>query len=206
MNKYILSILKRAGEVNEPLPETHASAPEFKLRPRAEVILYNKDGIYGIMKKEEGYIVLPGGGIAHGERPVEAAIRETMEEADRICHNIEDKGVMSSMYDQGTYKFKDWDGETTHFFMALDGGPSEMNHKDKENFKVIPFSDALIYMGELLDRDDQLWAFEINLKRASIISDAANKARDESGTVPIKYAMRMWDKVASYSWFKAREK
>jgi len=195
-------ICKTAGEINEPTPEEHASAPEQKLRPRAEVIIYNKDGIWGI--KKDGYLLLPGGGIPEGEKPQEAAVREALEEADRVCFNIEARDTASAIYDPDVFKFREWDGEKTYFFMAVDGGPGEMRHKDKEDFKVIPYDEALSYLNDLCNDKKQEWALNNNKRRIQIIKDARRNARIKDGLTPRKYASINMDNVyEKIAWLQA---
>lgn len=180
-------LTKRAGIEREPLPEEHPASPKQKLRSRAEVIIYNKDGVYAI--KKDGYLLLPGGGIPEGQRPDEAAIVEALEEADRLCHNIEERGTVSTVYNKKYMKYKDWDGEVTHFFIALDGGSGGMNHIDREQFDVMPFNEAISYLEQLINDPKSEWAQHNNYTRATIIREAAKKAtEDNSGLLPIKYA------------------
>lgn len=176
-------ILKGAGVVNEPTPEEHPSAPDKKLRPRAEVVIYNNEGVLAI--KKDGYMLYPGGGIADGEKPDETAIREVMEEADRICHNLEKREVVSCVYDPAVMQFGEWDGEQTHFFIAMDGGESKMNHEDREDFAFIPFGEAREYLYQLISSEKQVWAIANNTTRLKLVMEAEGKA---GKTQPIKYA------------------
>lgn len=181
------SVVKMAGEEREPHPEDHPSSPEQKLRPRAEVILYTEDGVWGI--KNPKYLLLPGGGIPEGQRPDEAAIVEALEEADRLCHNLEERSIVSTIYDKKYMSYKDWDGEVTHFFIALDGGPGGMNHKDREKFTVIPFEDAMSYLSDMMNKSENEWAHENNQTRMRIIQEAQRRAKmEDNGLIPTKYA------------------
>lgn len=154
--------LKLAGEDNEPRRET--GGPPKALRPRAEVIICTKDGAYAIDKGD--YILFPGGGVADGETAEGAVIRETLEECGRIPLSLEKVEVKECIWpedDKDEFKKSSkFDGERSHFFIAIDGGDSELSHKDREDFKVIPWDTLQARLQNLISDKDQSWAVNNN--------------------------------------------
>lgn len=57
----------------------------MKLRPRAEALCFRHDKV--LCHWTNGYVCFPGGGVDPNESPIQAAKRETMEEADRVLMN-----------------------------------------------------------------------------------------------------------------------
>lgn len=55
----------------------------MKLRPRAEVITFKQNRVLCAYHKDKGYVIFPGGGIDPQESALDAAKRETFEEAGR---------------------------------------------------------------------------------------------------------------------------
>lgn len=201
-------MFKVAGTLNEPTPVVHASSPSQQLRSRSEVIMYNEDGVYGIFHNismsrssqkvidanpndqyiYKGYLLFPGGGIDDGETPIACAIRECHEEADRNPINIDAKTVVETIYDDDRIITKGWHGEKSHFFLALDGGESHFNHKDKEDFKVIPFDDAIWYLNQLINSKEELWAKKNNLVRKELVKEAKRLSNTKKNLMPRKLA------------------
>ena len=167
---------KRA--IEEPIDLTHDSSPVQKLRPRSEVIIYNDKGILGIKKKD--YLLLPGGGIAHGETPEGSAIRESLEEANAILKNLTKVRVVRSIYHWDNIISKGWDGEETHFFIALYGGDAKMTHPDRENFKLLSYDECISFLKDLMEDPRGAWAHENNGVREYYISALKNAVKDDS--------------------------
>lgn len=186
-------ILKRASnymqDPEEPSQTLHKYSPSDILRPRSEVIIYDKDGVLGIKKHD--YILFPGGGIADGETPVGSVIREAMEEASAILKNIEEVDVVQTTYDKDNIISEGWDGETTHFFLALYGGDAKTNHPDKEDFKFIPFDECAAFIRTLLDDPKQMWAAENNRTRLRYVTQAKELVGNPITFILRKYAAEM---------------
>lgn len=156
-----------------------------KMRPRSEVVIYNKTGIVGL--KKEDHILFPGGGIDDGETPEFACYREAIEEADRKLLHMKPMGYTESVWPKDQVLVEGFEGSRTYHFMALDGGTIGTNHPDKEAFTVIPFEEALKFLEELLSRPGQEWAKEDNENRIQSIEEA-QKMVEAGFTEPAKLA------------------
>lgn len=185
-----LARVKTAGEEREPEIDNHESSPENKMRPRAELILYNREGIYGIDKGD--YMLFPGGGVDDGEQPRDAAIRETLEEANRHPINVEGAAVVESVWPENSgnefWDDSEFDGERTYFFCGLDRGDAGISHDDVEDFQVISFNTALAKLDELINREDQQWAKRNNEVRKELIKKAKRLVSTKAGRSPNKQA------------------
>lgn len=168
--------VKTAGyDTEEPSRITHSHGPVQSLRPRAEVVIYSPDGILAI--KKNGYLLMPGGGIADGETPESTVVRETMEEADAIVKNMEKLSVVDTVFDKDNIISEGWDGECTHFFTGLYGGEAKTNHPDKENYKFISYDDAIAFLKSLIGDPAQAWAKQNNTVRLGAIVSAKKKVK-----------------------------
>ena len=182
--------VKTAGtDAEEPQRIDHESSPYQQMRPRSEIIIYNEDGILGI--KKDDYLLMPGGGIPDGETPENSAVREALEEADAIVKNMEKYDVIESIFDPDNIISPGWDGERTHFFMALYGGEGRMNHPDKEAFKFIPFNEAIAFLNDLIKDPKQEWALQNNITRRAAIMKARAAASNPAALKFKKYAAFM---------------
>lgn len=156
---------------NEPQAQEHDSAPVQKLRPRAEVVIVGPDK-NSILAIDKGtYLLLPGGGVADGEAPIGAAIRETLEEASRsLLHVVPCETVESIWPDDFAGAAEGFDGERSYFFTAIDGGDAGVKHADNEKFDFIPVETILRRLDELIIDDEQQWAKRNNEARRDAIS------------------------------------
>ncbi len=181
---------KFAGEEREPELDNHGSAPSDKMRPRAELILYTREGVYGIDKGD--YLLFPGGAVDDGEQPRDAAIRETLEEANRHPVNVEGGAVVEAVWpeDSGNEFWDDseFDGERTYFFCGLDRGDAGITHDDLEDFQVIPYKTVLAKLDELIGREDQDWAKRNNEVRMDLVKRAQRTVKTKDGRSPHKQA------------------
>lgn len=181
---------KQAGVENEPAAPAHASAPDQPLRPRAEVVVFDQQGVWGIDNGE--YLLFPGGGIDDGEIPIVAAARETMEEADIHPLNIQARQTVECLWpsDSGNdfWDDSDFSGERTYFFIALHGGKTEFDHPDREPFEHLTFKQARQILRNLIKDPDQSWARENNRRRLQLVNECARLARLKSQTQPVKLA------------------
>jgi len=181
---------KTAGEEREPLVDHHDSAPENKLRPRSEMILFNTGGVYAIDKGD--YLLFPGGGVDDGEQPRDAAIRETIEESNRHPINVYNAGTVEAVWpkDSGNefWDNSDFDGERTYFFFGVDAGEAGITHDDQEDFELMPFDKVLSRLKELIDREDQGWAKRNNEERRQLVANAKRLAKVKSSLKPVKQA------------------
>ena len=181
---------KVAGEEREPTPDRHPGAPSQHIRPRAEVLVFTPDGAYGIDKGD--YMLFPGGGVDDGEPAMIAAIRESIEEADLQILNIDQKDVVESIWpeDSGNEFWDDseFSGERTYFFTGIDGGRLGTQHKDREDFKVIPYDTLLSRLDEIIADEGQSWAKRNNEVRRNLIEAAQGMASSERAFKPKKLA------------------
>lgn len=162
---------KRAEEDNEPSPDRHDSSPDEILRPRAELIAFDRHGVVAIDKGD--HILFPGGGIDDGEPPLLAAIREGIEEADLKILNPEARDVIESTWPQGVNDFWDkssFDGERTYFFIGLHDGDLGTTHPDREDFATMPFGTLKTRLGALIAKKD--WAQRNNEVRLELVEAA----------------------------------
>lgn len=184
------TVPKIAGEEREPEVDNHVSAPVHKMRPRAEVVLFNNTGCYCIDKGD--YILLPGGGIDDGEQPRDAAIRETIEESGRHPINVDAAGVVEAVWpkDSGNefWDSSEFDGERTYFFIGVDAGESGGTHPDMEDFKVIGFDRLIDKLNTLAEKPGQEWAKRNNLERVALVKRAKRLVRTLDGVRPRKQA------------------
>lgn len=182
-----MALYKVSGtDAEEPQRIDHKSSPSQQLRPRSEIIIYNKDGILGIRKN--GYLLMPGGGIPDGETPENSAVREALEEADAIVKNMDKRDVIETIFDPDNIISPGWDGERTHFFTALYGGEAKMNHPDKEAFKFIPFDEAIAFLDDLISDPEQSWARQNNVARRTAIMAAGDAVTNPEALNFKKYA------------------
>lgn len=193
---------KHAGEVREPKVDNHGSAPQDKMRPRAELILFNREGIYAIDKGD--YLLLPGGGIDDGEQPRDAVIRETLEEANRQAVNVEPAGVVEAVWpkdsDNDFWNQSDFDGERTYFFTGVDGGDAGITHDDLENFQIMPFNQALSRLNDLVEQEGQEWASRNNQMRRALVAAAKRRAKTAENLKPVKMAAELdYDRLLDQS-------
>lgn len=181
---------KRAGEEREPEVDDHVSAPVQKMRPRSELVLFNRRGCYCIDHGD--YLMFPGGGIDDGEQPRDAAIRETIEESGRHPINVDPAGTVEAVWPKESgndfWDDSDFDGERTYFFIGVDSGDSGVDHPDMENFSVMGFDKLISRLEELIDREDQAWAKRNNEERLGIVRRAKRLVRTEDGLRPRKHA------------------
>ena len=183
----VYALTKSAGTDNEePSQETHSHSPSDKLRPRAEVIIYDKRGVYGINKRT--YLLFPGGGIADGETAEATVVREAIEEADAIVKNLEPLSVISTVFDKDNIISEGWDGEKTHFYLGLYGGPANTKHSDRESFHIIPYEHAIKMLQRLIDDPRQAWAKQNNTVRLDAVKKASKMAKDAHTFLLKKYA------------------
>jgi 8-oxo-dGTP pyrophosphatase MutT (NUDIX family) len=154
----------RLSSINE---ELNISDNNFRIR--SEVVIRCKDGgIVGIYKPD--YILFPGGGIDKGENPEIAVAREAAEEADINIVNIKPHGRCTAVWSPDNILVDGFLGEITHFFTAVNGGPINMNHKDKEKFKVLDKDEVIGFLKELIEDPKQAWAKSNNQKRIELLS------------------------------------
>jgi len=149
------------------------------LRERSEVICTNGKGVLAI--KKPGYLLLPGGGLNDGESAEAAVVREAIEEADQVLDDLQSADSVRVAY-IGEGPSKGFDGELTHFYTATDGGKIGTEHPDREEFKWIPFDEALTFLTEMLVDDSAAWAFDNNLARIKLIeagTPGADKKSDK---------------------------
>ena len=192
----------KAAQAAEPKPATHSSAPKEQLRPRAEIIVFNEDGCYGIDK--ETYILFPGGGIDDGEPADFAAHREAIEEADLHPLNVEARGVVETMWPRGDdamdfQRGSPFDGERTYFFTGIDGDRLGTMHPDREDFAVIPFEDLLDRLTTLINDDSQAWAKKNNETRLEIVKEARRRAGLGGTFLRRKYAAERMPKARGWT-------
>ena len=181
---------KLGGVEREPEAVTHASSPAQLMRPRSEVVLFNKDGVYAIDKGE--YILFPGGGVDDGEEARDSAVRETLEEAGRQSLNLHAAGVVESVWPKESgnsfWDDSEFDGERTYFFVGLDGGDSGGQHPDREEFTVIGFDDLVERLEELYSDPAQAWAQRNNRERIELVKRAKRLVRTSDGLTAHKQA------------------
>lgn len=191
----------------EPVVDDHASAPQDKMRPRAELILWNSDGVYAIDKGD--YILFPGGGVDDGEQPRDAAIRETLEEANRHVINVVNSEVVESVWPTNSgnefWDASEFDGERTYFFSGVDAGEAGVTHADQESFAVIDFDTLISRLQELIKRDDQAWASRNNEVRLKLVKHARRLAASKANLEPIKQASDGQEKTADIAQFLPRK-
>lgn len=165
---------KKAALASNPLRKwfgyTKAAAEAPKLRSRSEVCIYSEKGILGI--KKDGYLLMPGGGIDDGETPELAVAREAIEEADRKVLHLKAMGTSEVIWPEDVQQVKGFDGSRTYHFMALDGGKIGTKHEDNETFVWIDFEEAMKFIGECMQRDDQKSAKAQNEIRCQSIAEA----------------------------------
>jgi HAD superfamily hydrolase (TIGR01662 family) len=159
-----------------------------KIRSRAEVVVYGRDGILGI--KKDGYLLMPGGGLDDGETPEIGAYREAIEEADRKLLHLEPCGYAEATWPAGKPLVPGFTGERTYQFTALDGGKLGTTHEDNEAFEMISFDDAEAFIKACMQREDQAWAKDVNELRLKAIT----RVRDAELT-PAKLAAWVFGRV-----------
>ncbi len=180
---------RTAGEEREPEPDRHTSSPDQAMRPRAEIILFDRSGVW--CRDHGDYLLFPGGGVDDGEQPRDAAIRETIEESNHHPINVEPHGVVEAVWPKGQNDFwdtSDFDGERTYFFLGLDAGPAGITHDDLEDFEHHAFSEVEDRLRELVDRQDQAWAKRNNQERLRLVQRARRLCSTLDGCRPRKQA------------------
>lgn len=184
---------KTAGEEREPQVDRHSSSPSQSLRPRSEVILFTRDGVYAIDKGD--YLLMPGGGVDDGEQARDSVVREALEECGRQPINIHAAGTVEALWpkDSGNdfWDTSDFDGERTYFFRAVDAGDAGGSHPDREEFTVIDFDTMLKRLDELIEDPEQSWARRNNEERRRLVADAKRLARVKDNLRPLKQAQAM---------------
>lgn len=196
-----------ADKEREPVVDDHASAPQDKMRPRAELILWNKEGVFAIDKGD--YVLFPGGGVDDGEQPRDAAIRETLEEANRHAINVANSEVVESVWPTNSgnefWDTSEFDGERTYFFSGVDAGEAGVTHADQESFAVIDFDTLISKLQELVKREDQAWASRNNEVRLKLVKHARRLAASKVNLEPIKQASDGQEKTADIAQFLPRK-
>lgn len=175
-------------------PTIKVSADSKKLRNRSEVLISDSEGVLAI--KKSGYLLMPGGGIQEGEDAEKAVARETSEEAGRKLKALSKHStVIDVLFAPDNILSKGFDGESTTFFTALDGGDDDTQHKDREPFKFIPYDEAIQHLVDCMAKPEAAWALPNNATRLFLIS----KLRDEAnGTADdIRDAEHGYDKEAN---------
>ena len=166
-----------------------------KLRSRAEAVIYNEDGVVAIPRKN--YVSFPGGGIDDGEEAEFAAIRESIEEADRKLLHIKPMGVTDMVWPKDQVMVEGYDGFKNYIFLALDGGKVGTKHEDNEDFKVIPFAEVESILEGFIAREDLAWSKEANEARLQVVREAADLAAAGS-TKPVKLALAVPKQATDY--------
>jgi len=157
-----------------------------RLRARAEVICHNGTGVLAI--KKDGYLLMPGGGVDEGESDQDAVVRESIEEADQKLLNLSRAGSVDALYNPEKPIMPGFDGESTVFFIADDGGKLGSTHEDNEPFKFIPFKEALDFLAECLVKPENKWAMLANVHRIEFIAQASGMDSHIEGAEIIKEA------------------
>lgn len=192
---------------NEPVVDDHGSAPQDKMRPRAELILWNREGVFALDKGD--YVLFPGGGIDDGEQPRDAALRETLEEANRHAINVVNAGVVESVWPENSgnafWDNSDFDGERTYFFSGVDAGEAGVTHADLEDFGVVGFDVIIAKLESLVERADQSWARRNNETRLKLVKHARRLAASKANLAPIKQAADGQEKLADAAQFLPRK-
>lgn len=170
-------------------------AAAAKLRSRAEAVIYNEDGVVAIPRKD--YVSFPGGGIDDGEEAEFAAIRESIEEADRKLLHIKPMGVQDMVWPKDQVMVEGYDGFKNYIFLALDGGKVGTTHEDNEDFKVIPFAEVESLLEGFIARPDLAWSKEANEARLQVVREAADLAAAGS-TKPVKLALAVPQQATDY--------
>lgn len=185
----IQHVMSKLSE-NEPEADKHENAPDQVLRPRAELILFDRDGVFCIDKGE--YLAFPGGGIADGEQPRDAAVREALEEASRNVINMNGAGMVEAVWPEdfkGSHADGGFDGERSYFFLGVDGGDAGMSHDDAGEFVSMPFdvvADRLQLLVE--EAGEQAWAKRQNVERLKLVRRAKQMSKVRSNLQPQKQA------------------
>lgn len=181
---------KLAGEQNEPEARDHPSAPSQHLRPRSEVVVFDRQGVWLIDKGD--YLLFPGGGVDDGEQPLVAAAREVMEEADIHPLNLQARDTVEAVWpaDSGNdfWDASPFAGERSYFFIALHGGTTGFDHPDREDFERVGFKAARLRLRQLIKDPDQQWAVANNRQRLRLVNECARLARLKSTSEPVKLA------------------
>jgi len=157
-----------------------------RLRARSEVICHNGTGVLAI--KKDGYLLMPGGGVDEGESDQDAVIREAIEEADQKLLNLSRVGSVDALYNPEKPIMPGFDGESTVFFIADDGGKLGSTHEDNEPFKFIPFKEALDFLAECLMKPENKWAMLANVHRIEFIAQASGMDSHIDGAEIVKEA------------------
>ncbi len=157
-----------------------------RLRARSEVICHNGTGVLAI--KKDGYLLMPGGGVDEGESDQDAVIREAIEEADQKLLNLSRVGSVDALYNPEKPIMPGFDGESTVFFIADDGGKLGSTHEDNEPFKFISFKEALDFLAECLVKPENKWAMLANIHRIEFIAQASGMDSHIDGAEIVKEA------------------
>jgi ADP-ribose pyrophosphatase YjhB (NUDIX family) len=157
--------LKKIAQLNKKVK----IAESKKLRERSEVIVDNGTGVLAI--KKDGYLLLPGGGINEGESAEEAVKRETVEEADMHIKGVKFVSTIDSLFNPEKPIMPEYDGESSNFFTAKAGEKANENHEDNEDFKFIPYAEAIEFLVECMKKPENEWALQNNAQRLLLISE-----------------------------------
>ncbi len=153
--KQALANLTRVIVTSTAPSQSEKTAGTPKLRSRAETVIYSQAGVVAI--KKDDFLQFPGGGIDPGEEPAFGAYREAIEEADRKLLHLKPLGIQEAVWPKGEDIVKGYDGFRNHLYLAMDGGHCGTTHEDNEDFKTIPWDEAIDFLESLKDRKDLQW-------------------------------------------------
>lgn len=141
-------------------------------RPRAEVIVHTPKGILGRLAAKH-WFKIPGGGIDKGERPVDAARRETIEESGHNLGELKHVGV--NRYEippEQAAKSKHKNTATVnHLFVAKSVGKMDVKHKDLENYKIHPFKKVIKILADAIKSPAHSLFKLVNKRRLQAVMD-----------------------------------
>ncbi len=177
-----------AYRIQKKMPKDAAAAPN--LRSRSETIAYDETGVLALPKDD--YLGFPGGGIDDGEDAECAAYREAIEEADRKLLHLKSVSVQDVVWPEGEALVDGFDGFHNYVFVAIDGGKLGTKHEDNEDYRIIPFAEALKHLHGFKERKDLKWRLPMIDAEIAAVEEAQKLA--EGGFVT---ATKIAEKTAS---------
>jgi 8-oxo-dGTP pyrophosphatase MutT (NUDIX family) len=157
----------------------------MRLRPRVEVLCFRDDKVLVAEDPEKHYLFFPGGGVDPKESVLDAARRETSEEAARQLRAVtvaHPPTVQLWPDDYGPKWGKGYQGGFTHWCTAVTTEfPEAKRHKDYEEFSWRPITEVIAALKKEVNGD---WADDVRT-RLQILTHQTSLYKQAGWTLPV---------------------